>query len=1352
MRKLYIHTLTIFLLIFILPGFFNSCKQNNKATIKAEDVDEYDGPDEATAFEIERTKDPATGKVPWTKYLLALEQTKQAKQSAYNRFNTTAALSWTERGPERDINGPSGNSRPNGDVTAGRIRAAMIDSTDPTHKTVFVGGVDGGLWKTTNITVSPANWVLVNDFLSNLAVSAICQDPRPGFQNIMYFCTGEAYGNSDAVRGLGVFKSIDGGVSWNNISNTIGFTACTRILCDFQGNVYLATRSSGLQRSVNGGTSWTNITPSGISSSICDLEITSTAVAGRLHIVSGIRTVQAYRYTDNPATVTSGTGWNAPTTAFPSFTNRAEIAVNGNTLYAMPVDASDQVPAVYKSIDGGDNWIITGGAIPTTFTGAPFANGQGWYNLSMAINPSNNNECIIGGIDCAKTIDGGTTWTRISGWAGNSGQYVHADQHNIQWWDGGTKLLFACDGGVHYSDNGGTTIRDRNIGLRLKQFYSVAIHPTQTNYFLAGAQDNGVHQFTNDGLSSTTEVTGGDGCFVAIDQNEAQFQFGTSVYNRYRRSTNGGASWASINFLTGTSETNDNIGRFINPWDYDNTANILYAAVNAGNYFRIADPQTIAAGTYYQTTPGWPATAQVIPISQFSGGTVSAVHVSPYTPNRVFFCTGSGRIVKVDNADGLAPTDVLITPAGAAGFANCINTGSSDQNLIAAYSSYGVNNVWVSNNGGTSWTAIDGNLPDMPVRWVMFHPDVNDMAFIATETGVWETDLINGASTVWTPSPNFPTVRTDMIKYRASDRTVAAATHGRGLWTSTVATPSGFSFTSPAAASASCPAPSSMSVTLGIISNGGYSNPVTLSASAGVPAGTNITFSTSPLTPGNSSVVTLNNTNTLAAGTYVITITGTGAGTVIQTRNITFTILAGSGPVITAQPSNQTVCAGATTSFSITSATSTNFQWQVSTDEGVSYNSISNGSVYSGATSSMLTITGITAGSNNNRYRVLASAFCGTTTSTAGILTVNTVPVITAQPQNADVCLGANNTFVVTATGTALTYQWQISTSAAPVFTNISGAKAATYTVSGVTLAMSGNQYRLVINGTCAPSVISDAATLTVITAVTVITQPVNAEQCAGANVSFTVAGNSSQPIVYQWEVSTNGGVSYTAIAGATASTLNLNSIATSMNNNRYRAQLSNAICTVPSPSNAAILIVRTLPTIGLVASPLTSLQPGQSTTLIATPGASTGGTLATSWTYNGNPLSVINNLYVVTIDKAGSYRAMIQETWPGNLTCSNLSPVVLINAQASSKLFIFPSPNDGRFNVSYYNTGGNNTTGTVTVYDSRGARVAYKKFTLIGFYTLLAMDIRPAQKGIYYVVAGDANGKILADGKVLIQ
>ncbi|MEI9957168.1 MAG: hypothetical protein WDM90_12900 [Ferruginibacter sp.] len=92
---------------------------------------------------------------------------------------------------------------------------------------------------------------------------------------------------------------------------------------------------------------------------------------------------------------------------------------------------------------------------------------------------------FVGGLDQNKTTDGGVTWTRASFWVGTTGQYVHADQHKALWYDGGTKLIFGCDGGVHYSTDGGLTIKDKNQTLRLKQFYSVAMHPTLPNYFIS---------------------------------------------------------------------------------------------------------------------------------------------------------------------------------------------------------------------------------------------------------------------------------------------------------------------------------------------------------------------------------------------------------------------------------------------------------------------------------------------------------------------------------------------------------------------------------------------------------------------------------------------------------------------------------------------------------------------------------------------------------------------------------------------------------------------------------------------------------------------------------------------------
>ena len=790
----YCYHLQVISFACMLLLFFSSCNRQPKygrvyAQKNAEQENEmYDGAGAAQEFEIEKTKDPALGYVPKERLYAAMEFAEQSKLQ--EAFRTEGV--WVERGSNSDAAGPYGNSRPPGAVTSGRMRAIWVDNADATGNTVWVGGIDGGLWKTTNFNTNPATWTPINDFFSNLAIASICQDPTD--PNIMYFGTGEKTYNADAVNGGGVWKSTNHGVTWNLLSSTTGFSNCSKILCDAAGNIYCATVGpfsnttgvAGLLRSTkaSGGAVWTNIEPmigANTNGAVPDFIISST---GRMHVYCGYynSSFNAYRYTDNPSTVTQAT-WISPVTTFPS-TQSCVLAAKDDTIYSLPSVTSPNwtVPKIYKSVDGGANWAATAASLPTSGDGA-FTNGQTWYCLAADVDPTNANNIIVGSLNCFRSTDGGVTFTKISDWYGTAVQYVHADQQIIKYGTG-SRVIVGCDGGIFFSSNGGSTFSDRNTNLRIKQFYSCAIDPVLPNYFLAGAQDNGVHQFNVPGLGASVEVEGGDGGTVHIDQGNRLIQVGSYVRSNYEVSLDGGANW----FYYGLS----NNGLFINPTDYDSSGSKhLYAGWSAGYYSRM-DSFTYFPNYYYY---------YFLFISQLNNNTVFSVTVSPHLPNTIYLGTnnsggGGSRVVKVINANNFPaapnPSGVNLTTATLppTGVVSCVAVGPKalDSQLVVTYSNYGTAHVFYSNNAGTSWTNISGNLPDMPVRWALINPSDSNQVLLATEAGVFTTSLINGGSTVWAASPGFPTVRTDMLKYRASDKLVAAATHGRGLWTQSILT------------------------------------------------------------------------------------------------------------------------------------------------------------------------------------------------------------------------------------------------------------------------------------------------------------------------------------------------------------------------------------------------------------------------------------------------------------------------------------------------------------------------------------------------------------------------------------
>ena len=707
-------------------------------------------------WEFQITKDPATNTVPKQKILAAINFENNRRSNTQSEA-ALSGMTWKERGPNN---------------IGGRTRAIMVDPNDATKKTIWAGAVDGGLWKTTDITATIPNWAATNDLFSNLAITTLAYDSSN--TDIMYFGTGEGWGNLDAVQGFGIWHTVDKGVNWTQLSSTTGvnFNYVNKIVVHPTNHKIYAATQAGLFLSSDYGATFACI---GYSSfNVADIELSST---GRVHIgVGDYYTTRDYHYTDN-----DGTAWDPTATNFNTIVStgkRVELAIaptNGNILYAL-VGTTGAIQGIYKTSNGGVTWAATGSAswndqncaAPVT----DFTRSQSWYDLAMAVNPSDANNVIIGGVDLLKTTNGGTSWTQISSWWGGcSLQNIHADQHIVYFEPGNSNIAyFGNDGGVwRTADATSTTptITNKNTNYNVTQYYSTAIHPSAARSFMAGgAQDNGSHILLSAGIGSATSATGGDGGFCHIETDEPQYIYTSYVHNNIYRSSDTGNTFTQI--------IGNNTGPFITPWDFDNTNNILYASYTSNNIVRWSSMHGTPSGV----------------LISVSGATADITHikVSPNTATTIYAGTSAGTLFKITSANA-TPTVTNITGASfPLGSISCIEVQKSDEaHLLVTYSNYGVNSVWESTNSGSTWTSVEGNLPDLPVRWAVFNPTNIDQAVLATETGVYSTDNLNGGSTVWgINSSGMPNVRVDMLKIRGSDSILVAATHGRGMFTSDV--------------------------------------------------------------------------------------------------------------------------------------------------------------------------------------------------------------------------------------------------------------------------------------------------------------------------------------------------------------------------------------------------------------------------------------------------------------------------------------------------------------------------------------------------------------------------------------
>ncbi len=738
-------SLLVFTGILISTFLFLQKKDQSQAFEKLPKMQRID---EAIDQEFAATKDPALNEVPRQRLVAAKAYADRLRNAPLSQRSAISGITWDERGPSN---------------VSGRTRAILVDAGDATGNTVFAGSVGGGLWVTTNALAGTPSWTNIGDQFGNLAISCIYQDPSNS-DNI-YFGTGEGWFNADAIRGLGIWKSTDGGANWSQLASTNNstFYYVQKIVVDASGNVYACTRDGGIQRSTNGGSSWSQTlgTSTGASTNrAADIEI---AANGDMYASTGIFT------TDGIYKSTNGTSWTKQTGGLPtSGYYRIELACapsDANRVYAVFCGTNYDVSGIYRTDNGGSSW--SSQSVPSALGMTNYARGQAWYDLIAAVHPTNSSRVFIGGIDILVSTNAGSSWSQISQWYGSGNQYVHADQHAMVFQSNNSNVMyFGNDGGIFRSTNsaaGTPTISFIGTGYNVTQYYHADIHPGYgVNEYLAGAQDNGTQRYTSPGINSTTEVTGGDGAFSHIDQDNPAIQISAYVYNQYRVTNNSWSSYTTRNYSSST-------GRFINPTDYDSDQNVLYGANDANSYFRMTGVgSSNSMGSQSMTV--------------FGGSEATHVKVSPNVPNRVYFGLENGNVVRVESAHNSSASGTVIYTG--TGYVSSVEVEEGDENhILVTYSSYGVTSIFETTNGGSSWTSVEGNLPDMPIRWAIFIPGSSDSVMLATELGTWTTDNLNGTSTVWGPSNDgFANVRVDALVSRNSDHQIIAATHGRGLF------------------------------------------------------------------------------------------------------------------------------------------------------------------------------------------------------------------------------------------------------------------------------------------------------------------------------------------------------------------------------------------------------------------------------------------------------------------------------------------------------------------------------------------------------------------------------------------
>lgn len=635
----------------------------------------------------------------------------------------------------------------------GRINVIEFHPTDT--NTYLIGSPGGGIWRTTD---DGNTWTVLDDFLPVLGVSDI--DYNPLNPNTIYICTGDR--DAGDTYSMGVFKSIDGGQTWDTTGLNYTFHDAQQttglVINPLDTSSLTLTTTQGIFKSFDAGKTWTNMQSGSFKQVLynpADTNILYAAASGSI-----------YRSADG------GMNWSA-SSGISNTARRIEMAVtpaNPAIVKLVAVKSDHGLQAIYNSTDTGKTFtdIFDDGNNCSTNILASNSKGnrcegQGWYDLTIQISPVNENQVIVGGVNTWYSTNGGNSWKVANQWSTHVAGVtrVHADKHCHKFHPLQPGILYECnDGGVYKTaaPMSGTSIwNNLSDGLGITQFYRNAV-ADNASFVLGGAQDNGTKMLVG---GTSKQMTGADGMDCHIDPTDSNRIYTSQQYGELRRSTDGGDNFKDIqNNIPGKPE-----GGWITPFlIYPPSTNILLAG------YEEVYLSTDYGDNWSSISPNFNADLDRIVITPLDADYIY-IMTNSASSHTIRYTTDFGNSWKVLPAiQNVHGSDILVDPRDA----NVLWT------TYRTYSGVKVAKRHITND--TAWIEVNAGIPDIPVNCIAFDHH-NQTFYIGTDLGVYYREY-NDNTWKYFNNNTMPNVEVIDLGINNTTHTIWAATYGRGMWSS----------------------------------------------------------------------------------------------------------------------------------------------------------------------------------------------------------------------------------------------------------------------------------------------------------------------------------------------------------------------------------------------------------------------------------------------------------------------------------------------------------------------------------------------------------------------------------------